>query len=805
MKPRLFVDSLGRALSFRRRSSSHDHRGARSSCRDTTNNSNNKNNNNNNNNNNKKTNKQIKKNKPAKDSECDDERETRATATATTLWLGAGGCAEDDHERHNETATTAAAAKGCLICLNPMTRADVAHPPMCRSSGCDYNFCLACIERLVEPPGQHQPSGMILLHCPNCRSNLGPTICDTVLLRKVDNKSTITNDDDNDEKDDKDDEKDAADIDDAQQARWALFRAMNSDVTLLREIAQARDREAHFLQTKVWNRQQQQHHLSTGSESREAADAVGMDFINNNMNDDDDEWGFEVDLRVGPHESIKLPREWFPCSVFQASEIKTDRTLLAGLEGALSLEEQEQLTRCLISGDTMQLAQAAERMATVAGSVYGLRRNTGSSPLACSERINNQSNSTGSLKRSTTLPSKLTCQHQQQQQQLHLRRPSIYHWIENGKRARSSSVLKHVASNSHKNDSTSSHDGASVVPIYHHNYRQHTKFYASKITEHRQIDRQMREKLAYLRRHPLPVRMPKYAELVVHFDRAPGELDPQQIVKSLPVRFCNDVWDGTLLDAYTKLYVTPHNTHYYLRRGGGSLPLPHQQHQRSEQPGFFSPYSNGKNYAHPYRFRPTSTFVNNYSVSRRHPGPDDIRHAFPHLHKSIHNDSNKTKSKTSATNHNNFDKNNNKSKQLLRIDTPHPRVLIAAVGDIQASQQGVLKGDVVTHVNGMELRDACVDDVVALICSLLYHPPASCQSTTTSTKISQHPQVAGAPQATVNANNNNNIQQQQRHGGVGTTSITTTSTTTTLTLQLVLNADRVTAEALQLRAMASIY
>jgi len=538
---------------------------------------------------------------------------------------------------------------GCLICLDPMNQADLAHPLMCTSHGCCYNFCVNCIESLMEqkqatttchsttvdeyedvPRPKNED---IILHCPNCRSDLGPTVCDTILLRKVDHVPSENDDEE------------------AIRKRLTLKKAIDVDVTLLREIALARDREAFFLEQKFRKEQQSESIRSLCEERQDIEDFV------------DDEWGFEVDIHLGAHESIKLPKDWFPFSVYQTNEAKTDRTLLGGLESILPLEEQKEITRCMTSGDTSELAKAAEILSSVAELVH----------------LQWSGSNVG-----TTSGGKTTSFRSKQ------RRPSIYNLIETGKRARSDIHRKQPVPTSGL--------PSKVAPIY-------TKSYTIKATKHRQIERQLREKLAYLRLYPLPVRMPKYAEFTIQLDGLPNELELSQIVKSLPVRFCNDTWNGTVIDAFHKIYVSPKD-----------LKTP----------------QNGKNYAK--RSLPTSTFVDNYSVSHKRQDTPGIRNIL-------------------------------KSDSDVRIDTPHPRVLIAAVVDSQAGLQGVLKGDVVTHLNGVELmRDNCqVDDVMALICSLLF--------------------------------SSSEVVRDGNGGGVSTPK-------TTLTLKLVLNADRATAKALKMRAVA---
>lgn len=580
-----------------------------------------------------------------------------------------------------------------MICLDPMNPADLAHPLMCSSSQCCYNFCCNCIESLIE---QKQATGLtfddgddtdeelqsrhhsedVILHCPNCRSDLGHTICDTILLRKVDQVPT------------------ASDSDEEIIKRLALKKAMDADVTILCEIAQAREREARFWEKKF---------AATRESSDSNADQTEDHPREEQREEECDEWGFEVDIRTGAHESIKLPKEMLPFSVFQTNQIKADRTLLGGLESAIPREDQVQLTRMLVSGDTSELAKAAEILSTVAESVHILRSDSNGG-------VSVGGGGKATISSTASLPP-----------QPMPRRSSIYNWIEVGKKARSPS------SSSRKQNSNAE------VPSYHQNYIPYTKSYTIKATKHRQIERQLREKLAFMRRHPLPVRMPKYAEFTIQFDDSPEQLDVSQIVKSLPVRFCNDTWDGTVIDAFSKIYVS------------------HKSLKSTR---------NGKNYAPTL---PKSTFIDNYSVSHKRQETEGIRNILD----------------------GGLRPGSSSNRGDVRIDTPHRRVLIAAVVDPSASLQGVLKGDVATHLNGEELRDCSVDDVVALICSLVF---------SSSTVVVEEEDGEGD-------GGGNGCSD----GGDGTTGAKQPRRTVTTTLKFVLNADRATAEALKMRARAPNY
>ena len=89
----------------------------------------------------------------------------------------------------------------CPLCLLPLLTCDHAHPIQCSSQHCNFNCCLDCLQRMIKATKDESTEASdgnvfkVFLHCPNCRSNLGPSIRDTVLLRKVDKRLKDTNDD----------------------------------------------------------------------------------------------------------------------------------------------------------------------------------------------------------------------------------------------------------------------------------------------------------------------------------------------------------------------------------------------------------------------------------------------------------------------------------------------------------------------------------------------------------------------------------------------------------------------------------
>ena len=59
-----------------------------------------------------------------------------------------------------------------------------------------------------------------------------------------------------------------------------------------------------------------------------------------------------------------------------------------------------------------------------------------------------------------------------------------------------------------------------------------------------QVDMMMKKQFEYMKLHPLPLRMPKYAELTA------------SKTNNKTITFVEDMWDGTVLDAYSKIMVT---------------------------------------------------------------------------------------------------------------------------------------------------------------------------------------------------------------------------------------------------------
>jgi hypothetical protein len=588
---------------------------------------------------------------------------------------------------------------------------------------------LASVNGTQSPSHGNNNDITLAVHCPHCRSDLSGTICDTLLLRKVyECQHSSSFDPVRAQRESLRDDVSPEQSTTSSLERMEFRHVAADDPVLAREIAAAREREGQFWEHKeslAWHKQQQQqqqHHSpksvaslvseeSHGSDKQEIDDSRETDALASNPTPANasspmhEEWGLEVDVRTGVHESMKLPPHQ---QLASPSQRPPDPTLLAGLDGAMPVGEQKAITRLLSSGDTSELALAAIRLAKVADQV---RRQQGES-LASSLR------GSGSREAAATSRVELVASNTDAKQTILM---TVYQLIDAGKKARRKAVLS---------NSPTQRQRASSADYEWRPQSRYTKLATVKAAQHRLVDEELRAKLARLKRHPLPSRLPKYCEFTIPFN-AVSMSDAHHIVKCLPFRFCNDTWDGTVMDAFYKISV---------------------KDARPKLPA-------GKNYAPtPVTYR---TFVDDhYKVHyhRRRPVFDEGVRAIMGW----------------------YDTNGKGGCGDMRLDTPHPRVLIASVVDpnnnnhqlddaLVISGSVIVPGDVVTHLNGVELRDVTVDDLIARICSL-------CYSSSTSRLESQFPVSSMARDQDTEI--------------------------ATVRLGFVLNADRAIAKALHMRATA---
>lgn len=219
----------------------------------------------------------------------------------------------------------------CPICLNPMSAADHKHPMQCSSRNCCYNFCMTCVESLIISSKDDYMEASdgnrhvkVFLNCPNCRSSLGESIRDTLLLRKVDFISL--NPDLSDE--------------DLTASQLRTKNVMDNP-EIQDAIVTARKFEARFFRKQLWDKEEE-------SDENDFESLIECGY---------EEWGVEADLQNGAHESFRVPM-----SMKHTNEPVIDKSLLNGLEASLSKWEQEYVTKLMISGDTAKLAEAAKIM-----------------------------------------------------------------------------------------------------------------------------------------------------------------------------------------------------------------------------------------------------------------------------------------------------------------------------------------------------------------------------------------------------------------------------------------------------------
>jgi hypothetical protein len=177
----------------------------------------------------------------------------------------------------------------CPLCLCPLENYDATHPIQCASHHCQFNFCLDCIESLIkstkdEVEASDENVFKVLLHCPNCRSDLGPTIRDTVLLRKVDKYKTLKHISTSDGKIVKDEELSASEL--------RFKHGLEKDVKIATAIEAAQERERQFLRTL--------------SESNLQFMDLGVDSLGKKgeLWSFDDEEGFEADIDGTPNSFV---------------------------------------------------------------------------------------------------------------------------------------------------------------------------------------------------------------------------------------------------------------------------------------------------------------------------------------------------------------------------------------------------------------------------------------------------------------------------------------------------------------------
>lgn len=543
-------------------------------------------------------------------------------------------------------ASTSCDNASCPICLYPMTPIDHEHPLQCPTRHCHYNFCASCIHSLLssskddfEMASDGNNHVKVYLNCPNCRADLASSIRDVLLLRKIDTVEFLLSQRRTPPRVASSNSRSSSSsrVLNASQERT---RAAMEEWHVQEAVARARASEKEFWKTHHRDlmavddnddgSKRRMSRLESSWKRRESSSG-GCSTIQTNNSCNDEEWGVEADLVNGVHSSFRLPADQkmtlSPSAAGSSSNKNNssssgnqamannnsssgsnnsstkkpviDETLLHGLESCMTHAEQLNISHLLTTGDPDDLAAAAHILQTIEQDAR-----QGIQPAQRQQKMNRRASVFGIVEETRQIHQgdkpaskfSLMVQQQQQQHEQHQRqRPA-------------------------------------VAPYMTHQKQQQLK----KAAERRQFELTMMVRASIIERCPLPVRMPKSITLDLS--------DP--LSRGFPLRFCDDTWDGTILDAYTRLNIAAAGRN-------SSQKWKITKKAQTQHPGVFHVLSEGQ-------------YENHYG-------------------------------------------------DVMLASYSTDRILVASVQG-HAGRQGVMKGDVVTHVDGKALTvGTTVEGLIAIL------------------------------------------------------------------------------------------
>uniref|UniRef100_A0A7S4AVL3 RING-type domain-containing protein n=1 Tax=Pseudo-nitzschia australis TaxID=44445 RepID=A0A7S4AVL3_9STRA len=356
----------------------------------------------------------------------------------------------------------AALVEDCFICLNGMKDVDAKHVLQCERH-CGFNMCKNCIDSLItssKDDFQMASDGnmhvKVYLHCPNCRSDLSHSIRHTLLLRKVDELECMT----------------------SPESEWTssqvrLKRALHT-TEVQKAIIHARRMESEY-----FGRDFHDSFFQYDSET----DSQVEQYI--------EQWGVEVDLTNGTHNSFIAPRP--PAIDIREEAIRVDPTLFAGLDSFLTEDERKEVTKLMTGGKPYLLVEAANILYDTL------------------QKLSNPEPSTSG----NNLPKVRTGRRMSI-----ARRSSVFQLIDDAKIA----------------ESRKDKEEQKVAEEMHalQNPR-------SRVAQHRQLERELRIQANFQKHFPIPVRMPKAVKL--------------DLSLSFDMELVDYTWGGTVMDAYSKISI----------------------------------------------------------------------------------------------------------------------------------------------------------------------------------------------------------------------------------------------------------
>eukprot|EP00566_Odontella_aurita_P015589 CAMPEP_0113559038 /NCGR_PEP_ID=MMETSP0015_2-20120614/18678_1 /TAXON_ID=2838 /ORGANISM="Odontella" /LENGTH=285 /DNA_ID=CAMNT_0000460637 /DNA_START=69 /DNA_END=922 /DNA_ORIENTATION=- /assembly_acc=CAM_ASM_000160 len=218
----------------------------------------------------------------------------------------------------------------CPICTDELSPTDVLHPPQC-AARCGYNFCLSCVESLISSSRDDYLEASdgnrhvkVLLQCPNCRSDLSPTIRDTALLRRADNLDGAAR----------------AGSDSELSASELRMKNAMSDPDVREALSDARMKEAEFF-AKDDICERGGFEMSFSSECEEVVAVAQADSL----------------TQAESTDSFSATAAW--AEKEREAPTAIDATLFGGYEFCMTSDEKRFVTEMMTSGSTTKLSAAA--------------------------------------------------------------------------------------------------------------------------------------------------------------------------------------------------------------------------------------------------------------------------------------------------------------------------------------------------------------------------------------------------------------------------------------------------------------
>ena len=345
-------------------------------------------------------------------------------------------------------SSLASLLQDCPICLDSMENTDLCHVLQCERH-CGFNMCKNCIGSLItssKDDFQLASDGnlhvKVYLHCPNCRSDLTHSIRHTLLLRKVEELKYLK----------------------VPESEWTTSQVRLKNVLHTTEVKKA-IRHATIMEAEYFGRDFNEDEKESFIFDNSMADE---------LENDAEQWGVEVDLKNGTHDSFIEPPP--PSPTTREEAIRVDPTLFAGLDDFLSEDDRKKVTELMTRGTPSHLVKAAE---ILYNTLQELSNPNPKPPLP-------------------PPPTTITTPQTTTEKRKYIRKKSI---------ARRSSIFQLIAeadaAEGRRNDAENKVAEETQVLLNAQ----------SRVAQHRQLERELRIQADFQKRFPVPVRMPKTVKL----------------------------------------------------------------------------------------------------------------------------------------------------------------------------------------------------------------------------------------------------------------------------------------------------